>query len=59
MNPWELLLIMLGWCAVGIVAILMITVLCIVIGVLVGLARGHGTHTIMKSRKTRKRDRDG
>lgn len=59
MSPWELLWIMLGWCAVGLVAILLVIVLGVMLGVLVRLARGHGTHTIMKTRKDKRGRRDG
>ena len=55
MNPWELLGIILGWAAVIVVLVLLATLILIVVGVVVGLAKGNRSHNIMSSRNLRRK----
>lgn len=58
MNPWDLLGVILGWAAVIVVLILLAALALIVVGVVVGLAKGNRSHNIMSSRNLRRKRRD-
>lgn len=50
MNPWELLLDLLGWLLIGVVVLVAVVVVWAVVVSLVKTARGRKTRTIYRSR---------